>query len=266
MKTVVITGSTRGLGYALAKQFLHNKCQVVIHGKDPERVDECCKQLKREFPGSFICGYACDVKNTKSLQELWNYAVGRFCIVDIWINNAGINQPNKYLWEMNPREIDQMTEIDLRSTICGSQIAVNGMKAQGSGAIYNVEGVNNSKVFRSNINLYGTTSRAITCFSNSLTKEMREKETEIIVGKLAPGVVLTDFFNNKLGLPCESGPSPSAKRAYNVYGDYPEKIAKYLVFEILTNTRNGVRINWLTSGRAIRKYLLSKIRKRDLFA
>lgn len=265
MKTVVITGSTRGLGYALARQFLNYKCQVVIHGKDPEKVAECCDKLRKEFPQAFLCGYACDVRNTESLKELWNYAVERFCVVDIWINNAGINQPDKYLWELKPREIDQMTEIDLRSTIYGSQIAVNGMKAQGSGAIYNVEGLGSDDVFGSKFTLYGTTTKAITCFSNSLTKEMKEAETEIIVGKLAPGVILSDFFNNRLDKRCEIEPSSSTKRTYNIYGDYPDTVAKYLVFEMLTNTRNGVRISWLTAGRAIRKLLFSKIRKRDLF-
>ncbi|SET05903.1 SDR family oxidoreductase [[Clostridium] polysaccharolyticum] len=266
MKTVVITGSTKGLGYALAKQFLKNKCQVVIHGKDPEKVKECCRQLKKEHPHSFVCGYACDVRNTKSLEELWNYAIAMFCMVDIWINNTGINLPDKYLWELRPREIDQITEIDLRSTIYGSQIAVNGMREQGSGAIYNVEGLGSSRIFGTNLSLCGTTTQAITCFSNSLTKEMRQEKTHIIIGKLDPGVILSDFLNNNLGIKSRTEPSQKTKEAYNIYGDYPEKIARYLVFEMLTNTKNGVRINWLTNARAIRKLILSKFRKRDLFA
>lgn len=265
MKTVVITGSTQGLGNALAKQFLYSQCRVVINGRDAKKVEECCRILRKEIPDAVVSGFACDVRDIHALQELWNYAVREYSVIDIWINNAGVNQPSKYLWELEKQEIEQMIAVDLKSTIYGSQIAVNGMKKQGGGAIYNVEGFGSNDAFRAKLSMYGTTKRAVTYFSDALANELKEFNTGIIVGKISPGLIITDFLTKRLGSDKETPLTPQEKKVYNILGDYPETIAKYVVYKLLTNTKSGIRINWLTNRKAAKRFLLSIVHRRNFF-
>lgn len=265
MKTVVITGSTQGLGNALAKQFLSSQCQVVINGRDEKKVEECCKLLRKEIPDAVVSGFACDVRDINALQELWDYAVSQYRVIDIWINNAGVSQPSKYLWELKQQEINQMIDVDLMSTIYGCKIAVNGMKKQGGGAIYNVEGFGSNDAFREKLSMYGTTKRAVTYFSDALAKELKQSKDEIIVGKISPGMIITDFLTKHLGSDTETQLTPQEKKIYNILGDYPETIAKYVVYKVLTNTTSGVRINWLTNAKIAKRFLLSRVHKRNFF-
>lgn len=265
MKTVVITGSTQGLGHALAKQFLYSQCRVVINGRDAEKVNACCKLLRKEIPDAVVSGFACDVRDANALQELWNYAVKEYSVIDIWINNAGVNQPSKYLWELEQQEIEQMIDVDLISIINGCKIAVNGMKKQGGGSIYNVEGFGSNDALRAKLSMYGTTKRAVTYFSDALAMELKETNSKIIVGKISPGMIITDFLTKRLGSDTETPLTAQEKKIYNILADYPETIAKFVVYKLLTNTKSGVRIEWLTNRKVAKHFLFSLVHRRNFF-
>ena len=83
MKTVVITGSTRGIGYGMAENFLARGWNVVISGRKQDDVDEKVKLLGEKFDPSQILGQACDVTDFQEVQTLWDEAVKRFEKVDI---------------------------------------------------------------------------------------------------------------------------------------------------------------------------------------
>ena len=93
MKTVVITGSTRGLGYEMAKVFLRNGYNVVINGVNEERLKNAANNLKAEKGGGSVLGVAGNVKNSEDIQNIMDNAVRSFGAVDIWINNAGLHYP-----------------------------------------------------------------------------------------------------------------------------------------------------------------------------
>ena len=100
--------------------------------------------------------------------------------IDIWINNAGVNQPNKPIWELDKNTIDRLIEIDLKGTILCSKLIMNTMIKQGSGQIYNVEGHGSNDATITGLSLYGTSKRAITYFTEALAHESKEKETNEI--------------------------------------------------------------------------------------
>ena len=140
MKTVVITGSSRGLGWEMAQRFRKEGFNVVLNGVNNDRLEEA-KQALEDIPGEgrvlACCG---NVSSPEDLQMIIDTAVAEFGAIDIWINNAGVNQPMKPMWELSESEIEQILGIDLKGTVLGSKLAMTQMIRQGHGAIYNMEG------------------------------------------------------------------------------------------------------------------------------
>ncbi|HFB52617.1 MAG TPA: SDR family NAD(P)-dependent oxidoreductase, partial [Anaerolineae bacterium] len=83
MKTIVITGSTRGIGRGLATEFLKRGCNVVISGRTADTVERALAELRRDFPAGRIAGHLCDVTDISQVQSLWDAAVAAFGQVDI---------------------------------------------------------------------------------------------------------------------------------------------------------------------------------------
>ena len=94
MKHIVITGSTRGIGFGLALEFLQLGCKVTINGRSHESVNHGLNSLKGNFPDN-VQGFPAAVENRDELETLWESAEKQFGKIDIWINNAGIDQVAK---------------------------------------------------------------------------------------------------------------------------------------------------------------------------
>ena len=141
MKSIVITGSNRGIGYSLAESFLTRNCAVMVSGRSREGVDSAFKTLRSRFPESRVSGHPCDVRDPGQLQALWDEATTRFGSIDIWINNAGRSGPQMMTWELAPDQVKEVVDTNIMGVIFGSQIAVRGMLDQGYGSIYNMEGM-----------------------------------------------------------------------------------------------------------------------------
>ena len=86
MKTIVITGSTRGIGYGLATAFLERECQVVISGRTSASVERALINLQEAHHSNRLFGYACDVTDPQQVQDLWDQACAKFDKIDIWKN------------------------------------------------------------------------------------------------------------------------------------------------------------------------------------
>jgi len=165
---------------------------------------------------------------------------------------------------MNIEEIDKMLDIDLKGTMVASKLISKVMIEQNSGSIYNVEGHGSNDAIIPGLSVYGTAKRGITYFTMALAKEMENMKVDVIVGRLSPGIMITDFLvnsfrNKKMEL------SEKNKKVYNILGDYPSVVAKYLVNRMIVNTDNNVKINWLTNRKAALKFMTAGFKKRDFF-
>ena len=100
---VVITGSTKGIGLGMAREFLKRGHNVVISSRRPDAVESTVHQLKQEAPALKVAGAACDVTDYGQIETLWDKAVESLESVDIWINNAGCDT-TKVPFFMLPRE------------------------------------------------------------------------------------------------------------------------------------------------------------------
>jgi len=265
MKTVVITGSARGLGYELAKCFRKNGYNVVLSDIMKDKLEESKAKLEESIAGvGKVISVVCDVTSEGDLQNLMNKAVETFSGVDVWINNAGVNQPNRPIWEVESSSINKLIDIDLKSAVIGSKIAMNQMIKQGYGQIYGIEGYGSNDAMMLGLSVYGTSKRGLTYFFKALAKEVDEKALPIKIGLLSPGIMITDFITHSMGNDAFELPEKT-KKVYNILGDYPDVIAEFLVSKIIANDKNDVRFNWLTNGKASLRFMMAGFNKRDFF-
>ena len=265
MKTVVITGSARGLGLEMAKIFRKNNINVVISDLKIDKLKLAKDELEKINSSSEIGICVCDVTKSSDILGLIDYTKKEFGSIDIWINNAGVNQPEKAIWELNESDIDMVFDVDLKGSVMCSKLVMEEMIKQKKGAIYNVEGYGSNDAMMLGLSIYGTSKRAITYFTSALAKESEERNTGIIVGKLSPGIMITDFLVTALGDKDKIKLSDKTKKVYNILGDYPDVVAKFLVENMITNTKNNVRIEWLTTGKAMWRFMTASFNKRDFF-
>ena len=263
MKSIIITGGTRGIGYGLADAFLRRGCAVTICGRDAQSLEVAHQSLTRVYSTDKVASYTCDVRNYDQLQGLWAQARDSFGQVDIWINNAGIIHPFLPLWQQTPEQVKAVIDPNLLGTIYGTSVAIKGMLKQNFGAIYNMEGEGSNGTIRKNLTLYGTTKYGVRYLTNSFVEET--KGTAIIVGSLSPGIVVTDLITEQLNRRQDAA-RERTQRLLNILADRVETVAPWLVNRILANTNSGVRIAWLTKSKALKRFLAAPFQKRDLFA
>jgi len=258
-KSVVITGSSRGIGFALADELLKEGCRVMLSGKSEENLRRAAERLKAH--GERVRAKVCDVTKPSDLEELWNEAKERFGTVDVWINNAGIGQDWRPIWELDPGLVRSIVDTNVTGLIHGAQTAFRGMKAQGAGRIWNMEGFGSDGRTMANLSVYGTTKRAVAFFTDSLAREARG--TGVLVGSLRPGMMATDFVTEPLRRDPER-----LKRSLpilNIIADKPETVARYLAPRVVGDRRQGARVRWLTGGRLFLRFLTAPFVKRRVF-
>ena len=264
MKTVVITGSARGLGLCMSKFFREYDYNVVISDLKEENLIKEKEELKKIKSKGNVEYKVCNVSKITDLEELMKFALLKFESVDIWINNAGVNQPQKAIWELTENEINTIIEVDLKGTVYGSKVAMEEMSKKHKGAIYNIEGYGSNDAHMMGLNMYGTSKRAVTYFTESLAQEAEQKDTGVIVGKLSPGIMITEFTTHSL-VNDAIELSEKTKKVYNILGDTPDTVGKFLVDSMIKNTKNNVKINWLTNRKAFVRFLTAGFNKRDFF-
>jgi NAD(P)-dependent dehydrogenase (short-subunit alcohol dehydrogenase family) len=267
MSNVVITGSTKGIGYGYAREFLKRGHNVCITGRHATEVAQAVESLNADAPaGAKAIGQACEVSDVAQVQALWDRAVTAFGKVDIWVNNAGFARTGVTLLQLTPAEIKSMVESNVIGTINGSQVAVRGMKANGHGFVFNtLGGGSDGRVYPGMIG-YSTTKRAIRYFTESLVKEL--KGGSVMAGSISPGVNISE------GMIREMKALPQAERkkamwAINVLGDYVETTTPWLVDQMLaavTAKTNGAKIAWMSGAKIMGRFIMAGFNKRDLFA
>ncbi len=266
MKTVVITGSTRGFGRELSRCFRKKNYNVVISGTNAERLEKALAELSCISSKGEIHACVCDVRKQNDVENLYLTSEKIFGKVDIWINNAGVNQRDVAIMDLESQEIDTLLDIDLKGTIYGSKVAFKHMHKQGSGQIYNVEGHGSNDAIIMGLSLYGTSKRAVTYFTEALSKEADLLNSKVCIGKISPGIMNTNFLTTANS---ESGAitlNEKTKKVYNTLGDYPQTVAEFMADKIDKNTKNNVKFNWLTGRKALTRFMSAGFRKREFFS
>jgi len=257
MGTVVITGSTRGIGLGLARAFVDRGESVVVSGRTDEAVDRAVGELDG---GERVAGVACEVTDLAQVQGLWDGAVEAFGGVDVWINNAGIANTMGSLWELEADELQRVVSTNVFGAMLGCKVAIAGMIEQGRGAVYNMEGLGSDGRRVAGLTPYGTTKRGLAYLSQGLAGEV--KDTPVIVGGIRPGMVITDML--MAGLEDEGPERERFVKVYNTLADRVETVAPWIADRVMANRKNGKVISWLGGGKVMWRFATAGITGRKV--
>lgn len=260
IKHIVITGSTRGIGFGLADMFLQRGCSVTVSGRSQAAVDKAVSSLSTKYDPASMHGQACDVCQPEQVKRLWDAAITHFGKVDIWINNAGISVAQLPVWKLSPELVKSILDTNILGVFHGSKVAVEGMLAQGSGSLYNMEGFGSDGRKRNGMTIYGTTKQALAYFTDCLVNETRD--TPLIIGAIRPGMVITDLITSRYaGKPEEW---ERAKVIINKIAERVDVVTPWIADQILANQKTGQRIVFMSSGRMIKRMVSMLFKKRSV--
>ena len=262
-KTVLITGSTRGIGKGMAVEFMKRGLNVVISGGSQDSVSAALSDLQPHADQMAVklVGIPCDVSKYDEVEKLWQDAAAALGDIDIWINNAGVSNAGAPIAFLPPDQFDSVVHTNLTGTLYGCRVALREMTKQGHGAIYTFEGFGSNGMHNPANHVYGATKFAIRYFTKHLISE--SKGGPVIVGYMSPGIVLTDLsLKDRSRMPPEAW--KSVRKVYNILADRVETVTPFLVDGVLRNTRHGGRIQWLTRRKSIWRFLKSRFTTRTL--
>ncbi|KAH7433869.1 hypothetical protein KP509_07G090000 [Ceratopteris richardii] len=232
---VLITGSSRGIGYALAKKFLKEGDKVIICSRSGESVNKALKSLTEEFGEQSAFGIAADVRDGESVQKLIEFAKEKLQYVDIWINNAGSNAyVYKPLVEMNDKVIMEIVETNtIGVMICCREAIKMMMKQERGGHIFNMDGAGADGRPTPRFAAYGATKRSLVQLTKSLQAELKMQQIKnVIIHMLSPGMVTTDLLMS-------GSDTPQAKFFINVLAEPADTVAEFLVPRVREVSQNG---------------------------
>jgi NAD(P)-dependent dehydrogenase (short-subunit alcohol dehydrogenase family) len=259
MKNIVITGSTHGIGFALARAFLRKGCRVVISGRQGKNVKDSVQKLAADFSKDLVAGYPCDVTQFDEVKSLWANAGRYFGQVDIWINNAGISNQQDAPWLLDEKEIKAVIETNILGEMYGSKMAMQGFLQQGFGALYNMEGMgaNRRSANVKGLSIYGASKAGLRYFNDCLASE--NAQPNIIVGALQPGMVLTAMVTGQYSHRPDQWEKD--RRILETLSSDVNEVADWLTDKMLNNSKNGARFSYSNSFRLFAKFLMMPFRK-----
>jgi NAD(P)-dependent dehydrogenase (short-subunit alcohol dehydrogenase family) len=187
-KTALVTGGTRGIGFAIARALLTRGAKVFICGTTERGVEEAVRALQR-IQGSRTRGMACDVRNYKQARGLLRETERSFGGLDILINNAGVGT-YRNVEQLTPEEWRTMIETNLSGVFYCCREAIPLMKRRGSGYIINIGSLAGKNAFPGGA-AYNATKFGLIGFSEALMQEVRYDH--IRVSYVMPGSVDTSF-------------------------------------------------------------------------
>ncbi|KAK3163235.1 hypothetical protein QOZ80_1AG0001020 [Eleusine coracana subsp. coracana] len=266
-RNVVITGSTRGLGKALAREFLLSGDRVVITSRSPESVLQTIEELKENIQEGLsvakkkekkilshakVVGTSCDVCKPEDVKKLVNFAIDELGSVDIWINNAGTNKGFRPLVNFSDEDITQIVSTNLvGSFLCTREAMIFMQEQEKGGHIFNMDGAGSGGSSTPLTAVYGSTKCGLRQFQASLLKESRR--SKVGVHTASPGMVLTDLLL--------SGSSLRNKQMFNLICELPETVARTLVPRMRVVKGSGKAINYLTPPRILLALVTAWVRR-----
>lgn len=245
-KTIVVTGSTRGIGFGIVASLLARGCNVVLSGPKQDACNVAAEVLRDQSDcGGRVLAVACDVTSQANVEALWQAAEDAFGGVDIWLNNAGLALTGAPLADLPSDEFATMLNVNLLGAMHGCKVAFNGMKARG-GAIYNMLGAGWDGNPVPGMIGYATSKAGLTFMNRSFVAET--EGSGVRVNAFAPGVVMSDGFMREQAR-AAGGLSPERRAVLNIIGDHVETIADWVADTMLTHEGHGELFNWLTPER-----------------
>lgn len=209
-RTVLITGGTRGIGYATAQAFLEQGAHVAICGTNPGNLKAAEHALE-------VLAVRADVRDAHQVQSFVEQARKRFGRIDVLVNNAGVAWSGDFADE-SYESIARQIDVNVKGVLYTARAVLPQMLEQGSGVIINISSGAGLTGFPG-ITTYSASKFAVVGFTEALDQEVRERG--IHVYGVCPGRVATDmqraYAGRKIGMP----PEQVARRIVELAGTKP---------------------------------------------
>ncbi|MCF7931483.1 MAG: SDR family oxidoreductase [Acholeplasmataceae bacterium] len=242
---IFITGGTRGIGFGLVDEFLKKNHHVVFTGTSEESINKASSKLNGDF-----FGVVCDVRHKSQIEYAKDQAIKQYGSIDIWINNAGVDQDRLDVSDLSEDEIKRVVDINIVGMMLGTSIALLQMKKQGFGHVYNMEGLGSNNMTIPKTIIYGSSKHLLTYFSKGCNKELKSYQ-DVWVGTLSPGMVFTDLLLHDMG--------DDGMKIARILGSEVEEVTPWLVKQMIKNKK---RIVWLTNFKVIKRFMFSPFIKK----
>ena len=184
MKTVLITGATRGIGEAIARAFLSSGYNVIINYNNSTNK---AKQLEAELGCTAI---QADVSNFKQVEDMFALIYKKFGKIDVLVNNAGIAPVQNVLQDISEDQFDKTVGVNLKGVFNCCKLAIDNMVSNGGGSIINLSSIW-GQIGASCEVVYSMTKAGIIGFTKALAKELGP--SNVRVNAVAPGFIKTDM-------------------------------------------------------------------------
>lgn len=189
-KVAIVTGGTRGIGFATVKKFLDNNAKVVLFGSRKESVDKAIDELKEINNDYEVMGLYPNISDAKDVEEAFNKVKNKYGKIDILVNNAGISAMES-IYDYPEENFKKIMDLNVNAVFNCSKAVAPIMKENGGGVILNTSSM---------VSLYGQPSGcgypASKFAVNGLTKSLARElgKDNIRVNAVAPGVTMTDMM------------------------------------------------------------------------
>lgn len=188
MKTVIVTGGSRGIGAAIAKLLAKNGYQVILNYNHSE---EAAKQIKQQLALENISIeiFKSDVSKREEVKKLIKFTLDKYKNIDVLINNAGIDQIKPFM-DITDEDWNTMMQVNLNSVFYCTQEALENMIHNKKGCIINISSIWGSTGASCEVH-YSAAKAGIDGMTKALAKELGP--SNIRVNAIAPGLVNTEM-------------------------------------------------------------------------
>ena len=221
-KVAIITGGSRGIGFATADKFLAEGARVIIAASTKASADKAVALLKGKHPESVVAGISPDLSNLEEVRTIFKLVTGRYGCVDILVNNAGVSESTPFM-DYTEETFDKVMDLNIKGVFNATRAAAECMVARGKGVILSTSSMVSISGQPSGF-AYPASKFAVNGMTVSLARELGPKG--IRVNAVAPGITETDMMK---AVPKEVIDPMIAKIPLRRLGQ-PEDIANAFVF------------------------------------
>ena len=189
-RTAVVTGGSRGIGYATADKFLGEGARVILTASSQASAEKAVERLKEKYPDAIIAGISPDLASLESVREAFRSATEKYGCVDILVNNAGVSESTPFM-EYTEETFDKVMDLNVKGVFNTTRAAAECMVARGTGVILSTSSMVSISGQPSGF-AYPASKFAVNGLTVSLARELGPKG--IRVNAVAPGITETDMM------------------------------------------------------------------------